>query len=103
MENYGLAQIGLCINLKEVANNVKRLRNWTSDQRDIRLEKADREITNKALAVKNLAHRLCYDRAFCRDAGINYDNINEEDSRLIKAAIADYILNELEAKVPEYN
>ena len=94
MKDYGLAKIEFNISLEELIRNIKRLRNWNSGQREIRLEEADSKIPEKVSEAKNLVSRLCYNGQFCKNAGIDYDNIQTEDSRLIKAAIADYLLDQ---------
>lgn len=76
----------------EIAQNVHRLRNLTNEQREKILERADELIPEKASDVKNLVLSLCNERGFCKSAGLDYCNIQEEDSRLIKTAIADYLM-----------
>ncbi len=76
----------------QIAQNVHRLRNLTYEQRESILERADELIPEKAKDVKNLVLSLCYERGFCKSAGLNYSNIQEEDSRLIKTAIVDYLM-----------
>ena len=80
--------------LADVVKNVKRFKNWTYEQRNILLGKLGEEIGEKGTEINKIVTQLCYDRKFCRDIGINYSNILEEDFRLIKTAIVDYLLGE---------
>ena len=40
--------------------------------------------------VDSAVLELCYDTNFCKTTGINYNNIQKKDSRLIKIAILKY-------------
>ena len=57
------------------------------------LEQADEQLPESIgkTAIK-LTNDLCGSRYFCKMANINYASISEQDSRLIKTSIADYLL-----------
>jgi hypothetical protein len=93
MKDCILESIGFKIDLEEIVRNIKRLRAWNKEQREIRLEEAEIKIPEKNAGVLGLVLDLCYDRKFCKDAGINYSEIQADDSRLIKTAIMYYLLN----------
>jgi hypothetical protein len=78
--------------LERIIVNIHRLRNLNNEQRESILERADSLIPEKAPEVKDLVLSLCYERGFCKSAGINYSKISPEDSRLIRVAVADYLM-----------
>jgi|WetSurMetagenome_2_1015567.scaffolds.fasta_scaffold223998_2 hypothetical protein len=82
------------IDTKELARRVISLNKKTAAEKEEILRKADEEISReKSLKAIKLVEELCYYRLFCKNAGINYANIKETDSRLIKIALADYLLS----------
>jgi len=91
-----IEQINLEELLKHLKINLQRLKGWTPEQRSIRYEKSKEIIPEKQEAISQLTKQLCYNRNFCNFCGINYSDIKEEDYILIKSAIADHLLNEID-------
>lgn len=79
----------LGINIFELAETAKRLRNYTQERIDSILVTADKKIKPKPKDLPRIVLDLCYDEVFLGLARVPYDDPN---SRLIKAAIADYLL-----------
>lgn len=79
----------LGINIFELAKSAKRLRHFTSSRIESILAKADEKIRISPEVLNPVVEDLCYDEHFLALAGIPYEN---PDSRLIKAAVAEYLL-----------
>jgi hypothetical protein len=80
--------------VEEIAKTVLKLKGASLEQREKILERADEIMPEKAPEVKKLVLDLCYERGFCKSAGLNYSNIQEEDSRLIRTAVAEYLMRD---------
>jgi hypothetical protein len=80
--------------LESIIDNIHRLRNLSYEQRENILRRTDEQIPEKVPEIKELVRSLCEERGFCKSAGIDYGNIQQEDSRLMKTAIADYLMRE---------
>ena len=79
----------LGINIFELAETAKRLGKLAPDRIEAILATADKRIKIQASTLNPIVEDLCYDEHFLARAGIPYEN---PDSRLIKAAIAQYLL-----------
>lgn len=79
----------LRIDLLELAETTKRLRNFTPTRIEFILKKADEKIKITSEILNPFIEDLCYNEQFLALAKIPYENPN---SKLIKAAVADYFL-----------
>ena len=85
------------VNFKEIEKKVLELSSSSEEERQAILERADREIPREMGEIaQEIVRDLCYDRSFCRRAGIGYNNITEKESRLVKTALASYLLDKRE-------
>jgi hypothetical protein len=78
------------IDIFDLADTVRRLKGLTPEGIELILSRADEEIKPKPTNLPQMVEDLCYDEVFLGLAGQPYENPN---SRLIKAGIADYLLN----------
>lgn len=75
------------IRLDELERNIRRLKNWTPEQRDIRLENLCRLASPESVVeIKKEVFRICYDENFFKRVGMNYSN---PDTKLIEVALLD--------------
>ena len=75
---------------KEFERNVRRLKGWTPEQRQIRLENLYKLINPKQLnEIKEIVFQTCYNENFFIRTRINYSN---PDSRLIEVSLLDHLL-----------
>ena len=73
----------------EFEKNVCRLKEWTPEQRQIRLENLHKSINQGQLTeVKSIVFETGYDENFLKRTGINYSN---PDFKLLEVALLDYI------------
>lgn len=83
--------IELKIDLRDLVKKVR----WLKNKNEIFREKILKEVEKDSALdskIRRATLDLCYDREFCKQAGIEYSNIQEQDSRLIKTAIVYYLL-----------
>ena len=78
--------------LVEIILSIPRLRTWHPHNREAIWEQVDEVLKEK---IKRLRDALCYKREFrnlYEQIGIDYCNIQKEDSGLIRFAITNYLL-----------
>lgn len=85
----------LRVNLEDLQKYIRKARQLTRFQREIVLEKADQKIHLNPFQRQNLQELildLCHDRVFCAECGITPKEYAQIDSRMLKTAIADYLM-----------
>ena len=92
MSRLALAE-ELGVDTTELAKHLRWIREKGPVERENILDRADKTIPMPlALKAIRLVQELCYLKEFCTQAGVDYNSIKEEDSRMIKTALADYLM-----------
>lgn len=79
----------LGINILELIENTKRMKNYTQKRREFILRRAEERINVNEEKVRDAVNYLHRDVAFLKMVGMDYNN---PDSELIKIALQDYLL-----------
>jgi len=75
----------------EFERNVCRLKGWTPEQRQIRLEELSKSINQQEKRdIKKEVLEIHYDENFFRRTNLSYSN---PDKQLIEVSLLDYLLN----------
>lgn len=82
----------LGIDISELVGYVKRMKNCSEERKEFIMDRADKIIKVNPDLIQTAVVKLCYNVDFLRKTGIDYNKVDREESRLIKASIADYLL-----------
>jgi len=81
------------LEITQIAHELEKLKLKTAEEREIILKRADKEIPREySSQAGQMVLDLCNDETFCELSGISYSNLNQEDIRLIRTALASYLL-----------
>ena len=78
------------LDIEEIEKNVCRLRDWTPEQRKIRLNQTNSLNPETIQQIIYESIQMAYDENFCKRTKINYVHPN---TNLIQTAIIDYLLD----------
>ena len=82
------------INYSLIKQTIKELKTMKEEEREKIMKDSYKKIPGKyEPEIRNLTLDFCNDRDFCRSVGINYNNIQTKDSRLIRNAVAYSVAN----------
>jgi hypothetical protein len=85
----------LGVNIRYLARAIQEMKNRTEEEKDQVLRTAESKIPKQTgLEAVALAFELGNDISFCEFAHIDYATITEKDTKLIRTALAYYLMYE---------